>query len=290
MKLLTGNSSLSVKDLARRLDTTYRSIYRYLDSFKEAGFAVRKVRPGVYELIAARENLPDLDRLVYFSDEEAAIVNALIEGLDNTNTLKRNLHQKLSAIYDVAPVTDFISKDSNALNVRELSDAIKLHKAALLHDFNSSSGSVRDRRIEPFAFTTNYIHVWGYDLEDGRCKMFGIARIGEVEVLRDDWRHEREHHRDETDIFRMSGKRQIRVRLELDAMSRDLLLEEYPLAAGELQDGKDGRSWILDTRVCALQGVGRFAIGLADHVKVTGSPELKRYMNDFILNNFSKRQ
>ena len=52
MKLLTGNTAYTVEDLAEKLDTTYRSIYRYLDSFKEAGFAVRKVRPGVYELVA----------------------------------------------------------------------------------------------------------------------------------------------------------------------------------------------------------------------------------------------
>ena len=280
MKLLTGNTVYTVEELAEKLETSYRSIYRYLDSFREAGFAVRKVRPGVYELIATGRRARDLDRLVYFSDEEAGIINRLIESLDNTNALKQNLHQKLAAIYDVAPVTDFISKRSNAMNVRELSDAIQDKRCVVLHDFKSSSGKAGDRHIEPFAFSTNYIHVWAYDLADGRCKLFGVARIGEVEVLEDEpWSHEAEHRRTEMDIFRMSGERKYHVKLQLDQMARDLLLEEYPLAASDVRE--DGDFWLLETDVCAMQGVGRFAIGLADHIRVLDSPALSDYIKDF---------
>ena len=283
MKLMTGNTTYTVEELAEKLGTTYRTIYRYMDTFREAGFAVRKVRTGVYELVTVGRRSRDLDRLVYFSDEEAGIINSLIESLDNTNALKQNLHQKLAAIYDVAPVTDFVSKRSNSLNVRELSDAIRDRVCVTLRGFQSSSGSTRDRHIEPFAFSTNYIHVWGYDLEDDRCKMFGIARIGEVDVHGNEpWSHEKEHRVTETDIFRMSGTRHIRVRLVLDQLARDLLLEEFPLAAPEVSPvpGPEAR-WVLDTRVCALQGVGRFAIGLADHVTVKDSPELSEYMAQF---------
>ena len=282
MKLMTGNTTYTVEELAEKLGTTYRTIYRYIDTFREAGFAVRKVRTGVYELVTMGRRSRDLDRLVYFSDEEAGIINGLIESLDNTNALKQNLHQKLAAIYDVAPVTDFVSKRSNSLNVRELSDAIRDKVCVTLLGFQSSSGRTRDRHIEPFAFSTNYIHVWGYDLEDGRCKMFGIARIGEVDVHENEpWTHVKEHRVTETDIFRMSGTRHIRVQLVLDQLARDLLLEEYPLAAPEVSPVPGQAAWLLDTRVCALQGVGRFVIGLADHVSVKDSPELSGYIMQF---------
>lgn len=281
MKLMTGNTVYTVDDLAEKLDTSYRSIYRYIDSFKEAGFAVRKVRAGVYELVAMGRRSRDLDRLVYFSDEEAGIINRLIESLDNTNALKQNLHQKLAAIYDVAPVTDFISKRSNALNVRELSDAIQDRRCVVLHDFKSSSGKSGDRKIEPFAFSTNYIHVWGYDLSDGRCKLFGVARIGEVGTLENEpWTHEEEHRRTEMDIFRMTGERRHHVKLSLDQLGCDLLLEEYPLAADSVRETQDGR-WLLETDVCSMRGVGRFAIGLADHIRVVDSPALSEYIRDF---------
>ena len=290
MKLLTGNTSLSVEELAERLDTTYRSIYRYIDTFREAGFAVQKVRPQVYQMVATKRNLPDLSRIVYFSDEEAAIVNNLIESLDNTNALKQNLHQKLAAIYDCAPVTDFTSRSANSLNIRELSDAIKERKAAILHDYKSShSGGKRDRRIEPFAFTTNYIHVWAYDLEDGRNKMFGVSRIGEVEVLPEDWSHEDEHRREETDIFRMPGIKNIHIKLRLDMLAKNLLVEEYPLAAEFLSNSTNDESggWILETDVCSPKGAGRFTIGLADHIEVIDSPELEDYIKKFVKNYLS---
>lgn len=50
----------------------------------------------------------------------------------------------------------------------------------------------------------------------------------------------------------------------------------FPDSAGRLPD-----TWLLETDVCAMQGVGRFAIGLADHVRVVDSPELSEYIKDF---------
>ena len=40
MRLMTGNVYFTVEELAEKLDTSYRSIYRYIDTFKELGFAV----------------------------------------------------------------------------------------------------------------------------------------------------------------------------------------------------------------------------------------------------------
>ncbi|MBR0246359.1 MAG: hypothetical protein IJQ61_07795 [Bacteroidales bacterium] len=41
--------------------------------------------------------------------------------------------------------------------------------------------------MEPFKLNTNYIDIWAYDLADGINKRFKTDRIGEVEILRDDW-------------------------------------------------------------------------------------------------------
>lgn len=46
MKMLSGNVNYTVNELAERLGTTYRSIYRYIDTFKECGFAVEKLQGG----------------------------------------------------------------------------------------------------------------------------------------------------------------------------------------------------------------------------------------------------
>ena len=100
MKLMTGNVNYTVNDLAERLDTSYRSIYRYIETFKDAGFVVHKLDGGIYKLGKESRYFKDISQLVHFTDEEAHIVNQLIEGLDNTNMLKQNLRKKLSSVYN----------------------------------------------------------------------------------------------------------------------------------------------------------------------------------------------
>jgi len=42
MKMLTGNVSYTILDLSDRLEMSTRTIYRYIDTFCEAGFIVKK--------------------------------------------------------------------------------------------------------------------------------------------------------------------------------------------------------------------------------------------------------
>ena len=281
IKLLTGNTSLTVGDLAKRLSTSYRSIYRYIETFKEAGFVVQKVGPGIYQLVSVNKKVPDLSKIIYFSDEEASVLSRLIESLDNTDTLKQNLSKKLATVYECAPVTDFIGKNSNAMNVRDLRTAINERRQVILHGYKSSnSNTISDRHIEPFALTTNHIMVWAYDYKDSKCKTFGIARIGETEILDAEWEHQKEHRKGGMDIFRMQGGTPSRVKLELGQTARNLLLEEYPLSEEFLQPCGD--KWILDIEVRGMQGVGRFVMGLADDIRIIEGDKLKDYLRCFL--------
>ena len=81
MKLLTGNVNYTVEQLAEKLDTSYRSIYRYIDTFKEAGFVVHKLEGGVYKLGKESRHFKDISQLIHFTDEEAHIFNQLIDAL-----------------------------------------------------------------------------------------------------------------------------------------------------------------------------------------------------------------
>ena len=84
MRLMSGNSYFTIDELAEKLETSYRSIYRYIDTFKEVGFAVEKIHGNVYRLVKMPSPFKDISKLVYFSDEEAKILCSLIENLDST--------------------------------------------------------------------------------------------------------------------------------------------------------------------------------------------------------------
>ena len=278
MKLLTSNVNYTVNDLAERLDTSYRSIYRYIETFKEAGFVVHKLEGGVYKLGKESPYFREISQLVHFTDEEAHIVNQLIEGLDDTNMLKQNLRKKLSSVYNCTAMATSIVKGKNATNVNRVLEAIEERRQVLLCDYSSShTGEVRTRCVEPFGFTTNYVQIWCYEIESGMNKLFKTSRIGSVEVLDKAWEHEAEHNEGYIDIFRMTGYEQHRVKIELGMLAHNLILEEYPLSERDIKPLDNGR-WLLDTKVCNYLGISRFVMGLLDDIRIVDSPEYSDYV------------
>ena len=281
MKMMSGNTNYTIDELAELLGISYRSIYRYIDTFKESGFVVEKLHSNVYKLGKMPKSYVDLKRLIYFSEEEAYIINSLINSLDNTNALKMNLLKKLSAVYSSTNIANYTYHKESALSIESLGEAIKDKKKVILKNYESgNSHIVSDRLVEPFDFTTNLIDVWCYDLEKKENKVFKISRIGDVRVLEEEWSEEDAHKKSFTDCFRMSGFEQTPVKLELGIIAKNLLLEEYPLAEKDLTKVND--TWVLDTKVSDMAGVGRFVIGLAHDIKVIDSPELVEYIRLFV--------
>lgn len=282
MKLMTGNVNYTVNDLAERLDTSYRSIYRYIESFKEAGFVVQKLDGGVYKLGKESPQFKDISQLVHFTDEEAHIVNQLIEGLDDTNMLKQNLRKKLCSVYNCTSMASSVVRGANASNVNRLVEAIECRLQVVLRDYASGhTGNRRDRVVEPFGFTTNYVQVWCYEPESGMNKLFKTSRIGAVELTDREWQYADKHQEGYIDIFRMTGFEQLDVKLRLGMLSRNLLIEEYPLSERDIMQIDDS-SWLLDTKVCNYRGIGRFVMGLMDDIDIVDSPDFEEYIREQI--------
>lgn len=281
MKMLTANTLYTVDDLAERLDMSRRTVYRYIDTFREAGFVIKKSGNHI-RLDKESPHFKDISQLVHFTEEEAAILKRAIESIDDTNLLKQNLKRKLYSVYDNKILADTVVRGANATNVRRLIEAIEQRRQVILRDYRSAhGGAVRGRRVEPFAFTANYVQAWCYDTESDSCKLFKLSRIGSVEPLDDEWRNADRHAEGFIDIFRMNGKRRLPVRLRLGLLARNLLIEEYPLAERDLTPDGDDR-WILETEVADYAGVARFVTGLLDDIEIVGTPELDRYIDDYL--------
>ena len=281
MKMMSGNINYTVEELGDKLGISYRSIYRYIDTFKASGFVVEKLQKNVYKLGKMPRSYVDMKNLIYFSEEEAYIIDSLINGLDETNTLKTDLKKKLSAVYNFTTMISYVQRKDLAERVEALGKAIRGKKKVVLKSYESAnSKEVTDRHVEPFAFTTNCIDIWGYDTEKHENRIFKISRIGSVEIQEEAWEYEEKHERSKTDCFRMSGYEQTPVKLELGIQAKNLLLEEYPLAEKDLK--REGKKWVLETMVSDMAGVGRFVIGLAHDIKVVDSPALTEYIKEFV--------
>ena len=286
MKMMSGNTNYTIDELASKLGMSYRSVYRYIDTFKASGFVIEKLQKNVYKVGKMPRSHVDMSKLIYFSEEEAYLVNSMIDGLHPTNQLKIDLKRKLSAIYSCTSIANYVHSEDSVSNIQELERAVREKKKVILKAYESAnSKGVSDRFVEPFEFTTNCIDIWGYDLEKKECRVFKISRIGSVVVLEDYWTNEEKHQKSKTDCFRMSSFDQTPVKLELSIRAKNLLLEEYPLAQADLKEV--GGKWILDTMVSNMAGVGRFVIGLADEVTIIDSPALVEYIRTFV-NNYLK--
>ena len=117
MKLLTGNVSRTIDSLAAELGVTPRTVYRYIDTIREAGFVVNKLYGNVYQMGKVSRGLTDFKRLIYFTDEEAYLAAKMIEGIDNNNALKRDLQRKLASVYDCTSIASYIDNPANAANI-----------------------------------------------------------------------------------------------------------------------------------------------------------------------------
>lgn len=278
MKLLTANTRYSVDELAERLGMSRRTVYRYIDTFREAGFVIK--RSGDYvRLDKESPHFKDISQLVHFTDEEAVIIRQSIESIDDTNVLKSELRCKLLSIYDNGVIASRVDT-SHSRNIHALSEAISSHQRVVLKGYKSAHGRVvRDRVVEPFAFTAGYVQVWCYDTEDGVNKLFKSSRIGGVEIV-GEWQCKQQHHEGFIDIFRMNSDSTTMVTLELGMLSYSLLIEEYPLAENFVTQ-IDSSHWRLSVEVANFVGVGRFVIGLIDDVVIVEPAEFKEYIHDY---------
>ncbi|MBR2438518.1 MAG: WYL domain-containing protein [Bacteroidales bacterium] len=281
MMMLTSNNRYTIEELGEKLDTSPRTIYRYLDTFKEAGFVVSK-KGNYFRLDRKSRYFKDISQLVHFTEEEAYILNSAIESLDPTNAIKQNLKAKLASIYDFKMLAECVVKGDNARNVNAIIEAIENRKQIILHNYTSAhSRQVSDRVVEPMSFTTNYIQVWAYEVSSGRNKLFKLSRIGKVEILDKEWEFEQEHKEGLMDLFRINSFEQIPVKLKLGIRAASLLVEEYPLGEKYISPLPDDPShFILDTWVCGYEGVGRFVLGLLDDIEIIEGDGLKAFLKE----------
>ena len=281
IRMMSGKKTFTVGELAEKMATSYRSIYRYIDTFRSAGFVVEKIQGSTYRIVKMPSSFKNFDNLVYFTEEEAAVINSLIENLEETNSFKTTLRKKLSAIYDRTDILNATPKHPTAIKLFALNDAMHKKKRVVLKSYESAhSGTVLDRTVEPYRYTEGCMAIWAYDVENKDCRIFKVSRIGKVQITDIDWQNESEHRDGFVDAFRMAGTERYHVRLELSLRAKNLLAEEFPLAVKDIRMEND--KWIYEGDVTHMAGIGRFVIGLIRDIRILESDELRSYISEYL--------
>ena len=279
MMMLTQNRNYTLEELGERLDMSTRNVYRYVEAFKMAGFVVRK-KGKYYSLDKSSPYFKDITSLVHFTEEEAYILKRAIESVDGNTMLKQDLKRKLYKVYDYDILSEIVVRNGIADNVHFLYEAIKQKKQVYFRQYKSSNSHVvKDRLVEPFAFTANNNEIWCYEPSSGRNKLFKVSRISKVEMTETPWQAEAEHREGYIDVFHNSSDRRLPVTLRLGMAAANLLVEEFPLAEKYMTKEEDGH-WIFSVEVCRYEGVGRFVLGLYEDIEIIDSPDFKEFLSE----------
>ena len=277
MMLLTQNRNYTLEELGERLDMSTRNVYHYVEAFKMAGFVVRK-KGKYYSLDKSSPYFKDITSLVHFTEEEAYILKRAIESVDGNTSLKQNLKQKLYKVYDYDILSEIVVRNGIADNVHFLYEAIKEKKQVIFQQYKSSNSHVvKDRLVEPFAFTANNNEIWCYEPASQKNKLFKVSRITKVEVLPQEWQAEAEHQEGFIDVFHNSSDQRLPITLRLGMAAANLLIEEFPLAEKYIEK-EDESHWIFTTDVCRYEGVARFVLGLYEDIEIVDSPEFEDFL------------
>lgn len=278
MQLLINNRMYTIDDIADKLDTSSRTVYRYIDSFRSSGFVIDE-NDGYYSLNKSSKQLRSLSDLIYFTEEEAFILKKAIESIDASSPIMEALKGKLYSVYNFRRLAE-ISVHKKQLNiVNALAEAFEEQKCVILKEYRSSNtGVVTDREVEPFAFGLNMIDIVCYEPESRLNKIFKISRIGEVIVLNKTWEFEKEHLKVQSDVFRIMSFERLPVKLKLTMLAANLMTEEFPLSQEKLLRISDD-NYIFEDYVCSYEGVGRFVLGLCNEIEVINSPGFIDFLN-----------
>lgn len=275
--LLAENRCLTMEEISQETGISTRSLYYYIDFFRNAGFTVEKYGTS-YCLSRDSDFFKRLFDQLQFSEEEAILLRKFLEDGAPKTVRVKSILKKLDYFYDFNAAEDESAPRRSSRIMQGLHEAMKKKRLVKLVAYSSpNSHTVKDRIVEPFLFMNNNKDIRCYELESEKNKTFRISRMESVEVLEENWSHEERHKRIFTDLFMFSGEEHFVVTLILGQLSRNLLLEEYPKAAPCLAEQPDGR-WLFRTEVCSYLGIGRFVLGLLDDIEVLGDDGFKKYL------------
>ncbi len=276
--LLKGGGR-TIEQLAQHLDTSPRTIYRYFKLLEEIGFIIDQDFHGRY--FVHREDGEDPEDR--FTLEEVTILRQLIQSAASGHPLRGVLLKKLAFHSEAKDIPEQFLKLRVAKMFRKLSEAVEQKSQVILKNYHSAnSQEITDRLVEPFQFGEGFQSVLALDTKDKQCKYFKLERIGDVIILDKPYKFSKLHKKTNTDIFGISGRKEIWVMLRLSLRAYVLMREEYPLSQPylEKEETEESKSYIFNGPVLQFKGVSRFVMGLADEIKILGPPEFKAYIKE----------
>jgi predicted DNA-binding transcriptional regulator YafY len=246
--------SKSIQHLAKLLETTDRTVYRYLDLIRACGFDLQRDNYNRFLILTDSKNG------VRFTTEEAEYLKELVLTAGKRNKLKDAVLSKIYLASELAIVAGHLVNAKNGRIVERLAQAITDKQQVILKRYQSiNSESISDRLVEPFGFTENYTTVMAFEISSQKNKTFHLERITDVEFTDLPFSFESQHEQQLLDVFGFSfkGEKHL-VEIELSLKESLLLKNDYPLTSPFIKYNAKKDCYDLKVEVNDMKPVERF--------------------------------
>lgn len=276
--LLKKEPAKSIRFLAGVLESTDRTVYRYLDLVKELGFELHKDHNNKFEIVGGDEY-----QQISFSNEEVLLLRDLVLTTGKDNKLRDSLLQKIYLQSELAIQGNQILKANLGKMVEKINSSISENKRIELKGYHSlNTQKISDRIIEPITLTDNYNSVCGFEVETQVNKYYNLERITEVIQLEEEQQFRQLHQLDEMDVFGFSEKNGQKFSVELLVSLRAyiLLKEQYPKIDNHIKKEINTEQYRVKIDVNNPKPITRFILGLKDDIEVIGSESFLKHMSE----------
>ncbi len=287
IRILARNTRHTVAEIAKKLETSERTAYRYILTLKIAGVNVIKRFGSVYAI-----DVDDPDIIirklgkspVKTEKTEKAESGIILQRPCQDLKLARDTYQVLEQMDELEMLDDAPYLQRTVANVTLLQMAAENGKRVTVTYDSNRWGRRTKRVIEPYDFFFYYNFVWCFDHEKQRNMPLRISRMGEVTVSEENCLYTERHRKQIIDAFGCWGHYKKHIRLRLSMQARNLMTEAHPLSMIDIKEDPaypDGERWILDTGVCDYSGLTRYIMGMLDEVEILEGDGLKEYIQEW---------
>lgn len=275
ISLLKSKPAKSIRQLSIIIDSTERTIYRYLDLLSEVGFVIERTDRNQVFIESTKDDLQ-------FREEEIQFIKSLVLTVGKQNPLKDSILKKLNITSENQINSQQILNAHLGKIIETLSSAIQLRNQVVLKKYHSiNSNNITDRLVEPIKFTDNYQSLAAFEVNTGKNKYFNIERITSVEIKKRVFQYTDKHKYKTPDVFGFSeSKNQFEIELLMSLRASVLLKEEYPMTTPLIKYNPKKKKYDFKVIVNDLKPISRFVLGFIDEIEVIGSSLFIQYLKD----------
>ena len=251
--------------------TTTDALKDDIEQLRRAGMHVdiKRFDSYRYAILPDRE-FKELDYLQPLTDEDRMKINRALDYTSKKDKLY--LSEKLNSLYDFQQLGLRALRRPALDRIDKLESARKQKKQAVLIGYRSNtSGSIRNRIVEPFHIDAELDTVQALNVEEDPPvnKHFLLSRIERVQILEERWQFEALHGYQKTDVFRIANNKQVLVQLRLNVYAYNALVGYYPKALSEITAGSEPLSYEFESMVYEdFIGLTNYILGNAAHARI----------------------